>query len=216
MSAKLAIAWLSVLLLAAASGENVPPQPKLISVKKIWNAGQHNAFTDLIRFNDKWWCTFRESRAHVGGNGKIRLLVSNDGEDWQSAALLSEDGVDLRDPKLSITPDHRLMFNLGGSVYEEKVLKERQSRVAFSKDGTNWSAPQRILEKGDWLWRVTWNKEKAYGIAYSTANVKPGKTTDQHAGMTARLVASSRRHRLRYSRAAGRDRFAKRKHAAIP
>jgi len=189
MLARLIGAGFQIVAVIAALGQT-PSEPKLVSVKKIWNAGQHNAFTDLIRFNDKWWCTFRESRAHVGGNGKIRLLVSGDGEAWQSAALLSEDGVDLRDPKFSITPDHLLMLNLGGSVYEGQVLKERQSRVAFSKDGTNWSAPQRVLNKGDWLWRVTWNKGISYGIVYSDAKGEPGKTADRHAGMTARLVSS--------------------------
>ncbi|MCH2375929.1 MAG: exo-alpha-sialidase, partial [Planctomycetes bacterium] len=42
-------------------------KPKIISVKKIWNEGTHNAFTDLIRFKGSWWCTFREAAAH--GNG---------------------------------------------------------------------------------------------------------------------------------------------------
>src|SRR5262245_48944206 len=89
-------------------------EPELLSVKKIWDAGEHNAFTDLIRFQDQWFCTFRESEAHVGGDGKIRVLVSKDGDRWESAALLREAGVDLRDPKLSIAPDQRLMLVLGG------------------------------------------------------------------------------------------------------
>ena len=146
-----------------------PPtkKPELVSVKKIWHGAKHNAFTDLTRFHDQWFCTFRESEAHVGGNGKIQVLTSTDGEKWTSAALLAEDGIDLRDPKFSITPDNRLMLVLGGSVYEGKKLKERQSRVAFSDDGHKWTAPQRVLEKGDWLWRVTWYRGRAYGISYN-------------------------------------------------
>jgi len=141
-------------------------EPQLLSVKKIWDAGQHNAFTDLARFRGKWFCTFRESEAHVGGDGRIRVLVSNDGERWESAALLAESGVDLRDPKFSITPDERLMLVLGGSVYAGKSFKERQPRVAFSVDGRNWSTPQRVMDKGDWLWRVTWHEGRAYGVSY--------------------------------------------------
>jgi hypothetical protein len=143
--------------------------PELVSVKKIWSDSPHAAFTDLIRFKSAWFCTFRDSEAHVGGDGKIRVLVSTDGEQWQLAGLLSEPGVDLRDPKLSITPDGRLMLVLGGSVYEGKTLKERQPRVAFSKDGRQWSAPQRVMERGDWLWRVTWHEGRAYGISYATS-----------------------------------------------
>ena len=84
------------------------------------------------------------------------MLVSTDGEKWISAALVGEAGIDLRDPKLSITPDDRLMIVAGGSVYEGKRYLGRQPRVMFSPDGTTWSAPERVLEEGDWLWRVTW------------------------------------------------------------
>jgi hypothetical protein len=152
-----------LLLAAPADG------PQLVSVKKIWDGAPHNAFTDLTRFGGKWFCTFREADGHVRGNGSIRVITSSDGEQWDSAAILSEEGIDLRDPKLSLTPDGRLMMVLGGSVYEGKVLKERQPRVTFSKDGRTWTVPQRVLDKGDWLWRVTWHKGRAYGITYSIA-----------------------------------------------
>ena len=109
-------------------------------------------------------CTFREAEAHVGGDGELRVLESADGNHWDSIALVTEKGIDLRDPKLSITPDDRLMITAGGSVYEGKTLLGRQPRVAFSKDGREWSPPQRVLTEGEWLWRVTWYGGKAYGI----------------------------------------------------
>jgi hypothetical protein len=36
----------------------------------------------------------------------------------------------------------------------------------FSRDGRDWTAPKRVLEEGDWLWRVTWHDGKAYGVSY--------------------------------------------------
>ncbi|MHC4798600.1 MAG: hypothetical protein ACYTF1_18345, partial [Planctomycetota bacterium] len=67
--------------------------PEIISIKKIWDKAPHNAFTDLIRFQGKWFCTFRESDKHVyGRDGQIRVLVSADGDNWESAALLTEEG----------------------------------------------------------------------------------------------------------------------------
>lgn len=143
-------------------------EPKIISIAKIWDQAPHNAFTDLIRWQNKWYCTFREADGHVGGDGKLRVLESADGDQWKSAALLAEDGIDLRDPKLSVTADDRLMIVAGGSVYGgTKVLKGRQPRVAFSKDGRDWTPTQRVLSEGDWLWRVTWHKGKAYGVSYN-------------------------------------------------
>jgi hypothetical protein len=152
----------------AVSPQLLAEAPELLSVVKIWDQGKHNAFTDLIRWRNQWYCTFREADAHVGGDGQLRVMTSPDGVKWESAALVSEKGIDLRDPKLSITPDDRLMIVAGGSVYNGgKTLLERQPRVSFSKDGKSWTPPQRVLEKGDWLWRVTWHDGKAYGVSYN-------------------------------------------------
>lgn len=157
-------------LAAAQPADSKPPKLEVVGeVLKIWDAGKHNAFTDLIRFKEKWYCTFREGDAHVGGDGKLRVLVSADGTKWESVALLAEKGIDLRDPKLSITADGRLMMTAGGSVYEGKKLLGRQPRVAFSKDGKEWTPTKKVLAEGDWLWRVTWHEGKCYGVSYNAA-----------------------------------------------
>jgi hypothetical protein len=143
---------------------------QVVSVAKIWDQGKHNAFTDLIRWQGKWYCTFREAEAHVGGDGKLRVLESGDGTKWEPVGLVVEEGIDLRDPHLSISPDDRLMIVAGGSVYRgTKTIMGRQPRVSFSKDGRTWTPPQRVLAEGDWLWRVTWHEGKCYGVAYNAA-----------------------------------------------
>ncbi len=192
---------LLVLLLLARLATPIPAaEPKILEVNKIWDEGKHNAFTDLIRWHGKWFCTFREADAHVGGDGKLRVLESADGEKWESAALLAEKGIDLRDPKLSVTPDDRLMMTAGGSVYEGKTLKGRQPRVAFSQDGREWSATERVLTEGEWLWRVTWHGGKAYGVSYNAEErkspaakdaAKTGKTEPGPAEWKLKLVAGS-------------------------
>ncbi|MEW6305341.1 MAG: exo-alpha-sialidase [Verrucomicrobiota bacterium] len=169
---------LTLALLAGVISSNAADKNgfgEILSVKKIWDAGKHNAFTDLIRFKGKWYCTFREADDHVGGDGKLRVLESKDGETWTSAALLAEEGIDLRDPKLCITPDNWLMITAGGSVYRgTKTLQGRQPRVAFSRDGHIWTPTQRVLGEGDWLWRVTWHKGRAYGVSYDTTPLPAG------------------------------------------
>ena len=118
---------------------------RLVDVRRIWDGGEHNAFTDLIRFNGQWYCTFREADKHAeGDDGNIRVIVSDDGAEWESAAIISEDGIDLRDPKLCITPFGKLMLLMGGSDYDGTKLVGRQSRVIFSEDGKNWSNFRRV------------------------------------------------------------------------
>ena len=145
----------------------LPRKPEIVSVNRIWDAGEHNAFTDILRHEGYFYVTHREAGGHVGDDGLIRVIRSKDGETWESCGLLAEESIDLRDPKLSITPDNRLMVCIGGSDYEGGELVGRQPRVSFSADGTTWSAPQRTCEAGDWLWRVTWQAGKAYGISYN-------------------------------------------------
>jgi hypothetical protein len=159
--------WVSCIV-ALIPTSSPAADPELVSVEKIWDRAPHSAFTDLVRWRGQWHCTFREANAHVGGDGRIRVLESSDGRRWQPIALITEEGIDLRDPKLSITPDDRLMIVAGGSVYRgTKTLMGRRPRVLFSRDGREWTVPRRILEEGEWLWRVTWHDGKAYGVSYS-------------------------------------------------
>src|SRR5687767_12730239 len=106
----------------AASFAHAATKAEILEVRKIWDEGRHNAFTDLLRWKDRWWCTFREGEDHVGGEGAIRILTSTDGVTWESAAKLTEKGIDLRDPKLTVMPFGNLMLNCGGSVYEGRTL----------------------------------------------------------------------------------------------
>jgi len=154
-------------------------EPELVSIQKIWDRGAHNAFTDLIRWRGQWYCTFREADAHVGGDGTLRILESADGQRWTSIASLAEGGVDLRDPKLSVTPEDWLMVVAGGSVYHgTKTLRGRQPRVAFSRDGRQWSTPRRVLIEGEWLWRVTWHNGNVYGVSYNAGPPSTPGATD--------------------------------------
>ncbi len=148
-----------------AAEEARAASPKIVSVHKIWDRGNHNAFTDLIRHQDRWLCTFREGRSHADPDGRIRVIASDDGQQWEPIALIRHDGYDLRDPKLSHMPDGRLMILAGASVYEQGKYVTRSPRVAFSRDGRQWSPPRKVLAEDHWLWRVTWHKGRGYCLS---------------------------------------------------
>ena len=148
-------------------------------VWKIWDQAEHNAFTDIIKYEGKYYCTFREGGGHVpwpsGIDGKIRILVSKDGEKWKSAGLLEKYDFDLRDSKLSIDQKGRLMVLMGGSNYnnETRELLCRLTHVSFyDKKSNSFSLPvptkidPQIKTDYDWLWRVTWHKGIGYGVLY--------------------------------------------------
>jgi hypothetical protein len=191
----LLLALFSILTAPADESHETDAQQYVVSIERIWDRPGHSAFTDVLAFGDYLYCTFREGSGHVPGadgvNGLIRVIRSRDRQNWESVALLEERHVDLRDPKISITPDGRLMINMGASYYHGKERLKIESRVAFSEtDGTTFSAPQKIvfpeamITGGDWLWRVTWRD----GVAWACVQQGPTGSSPERA---LRLVKST-------------------------
>jgi hypothetical protein len=176
-SPTLRLAFAALALFVFSVAEAGAGEPELVSVRKIWDQGEHNAFTDLIRFRNRWWCAFREARNHAPSIGKVRVIVSDDAETWQSAGLVEQLEVDLRDPKLSIMPDGRLMLIMGGSTYDGPTYRTRAPRVSFSEDGACWTAPRKLLAEDHWLWRVTWRDGWAWSVS------KLGEGNDPRRGL---------------------------------
>jgi hypothetical protein len=149
---------------------------RLVGVRRIWDRGEHNAFTDLIRYRGRWFCVFREGKDHVSPDGAVRVLTSPDGESWSSAALLRDPRHDLRDPKLSIAPDGRLMLLAAGVVRDPEP--RLHTFVWFSDDGRRWTAPSPAGEPDIWLWRVTWRRGVAYGAGYGRGILRLYRSRD--------------------------------------
>ncbi|MFH1719705.1 MAG: exo-alpha-sialidase, partial [Planctomycetota bacterium] len=130
---------------------DIPVTAEIVEVRKIWDGAAHNAFTDLIFWNDSFYCVFREGRGHVSSDGSIRVLKSKSADKWEPAALVKLDGYDLRDPHVSITPDGpgprgRLML-VGGAAprKEDNQSVPTGTFVSFSADGREWTQPQIVV-----------------------------------------------------------------------
>jgi len=162
-----AAAILLALLPTLAAAEKYVARPELVEVRRIWNRASHNAFTDLLRHRDQWYCVFREGKAHVSPDGALRIITSPDGEKWESLALVESDKFDLRDAKITLTPNGELMLNGAGMIADAKV--RYYSHVWFSSDdGRTWDAGRQIGDPGFWLWRAQWHRGSAYSFGYST------------------------------------------------
>lgn len=156
---------LTFCMLAVASNADDAGGLQLVESRRIWDKAPHNAFTDLIRFKDHWYCVFREGKGHVSPDGALRVITSVDGNDWGSAALITSDNSDLRDAKITVTPDGRLML-AGAEAMNKTVTHKHQSLVWFSDDGRKWSEKHEVGDPDNWLWRITWHKGKAFGFGY--------------------------------------------------
>lgn len=145
--------------------------------------------TDLIRFEDAWYCAFREGEIHHNHpSGRGRVIRSSDGETWASVALFDWDGADVREPRFSITPEGWLMVNTSvffcsgeprrdGAFYQlnrrgtpETVNESevaRQSVTWLSPDGVNWSSAHACpTGVNTWRWDVAWHNGMGYSVGY--------------------------------------------------
>ena len=176
----------SCIILSGCAASKNAGDNAAIEVNKIWDQGPHNAFTDLVRFNNAFYCTFREGTTHVKGwDGKARVLKSTDGKTWTSVALLKMDNRDVRDPKISITPDQRLMVLMDVEANDNGKVISRKPYVSYSDaSGNTFSEPresivdEKVASWSDWVWRVTWHNGTGYAINYQPNVVYLFRTKD--------------------------------------
>lgn len=158
---------LLALLLGALSAKAEPA--RIEHLVRISHAAPHNAFTDLVRWRDRFWCVYREGQGHVSPDGALRVMVSSDGHAWASAARITSPLGDLRDPHLTPTPDGRLMLYAAAALPQPGPIRH-QSLAWFSIDGTAWGTSERVGDPNVWLWRVAWNGGEALGVGYDTVD----------------------------------------------
>lgn len=163
---------LTLLLSTAALQADKPVELKLESVQKIWDKDPHSAFTGLTRFKDKWFCVFRTGKGHISEDGALQVLSSTDGKDWKPTARITSDTADLRDAKISVTPDGQLMLSGAARLLPPSKIRH-QSMAWFSDDGTHWSKGHKIGDPNLWLWGTKWHDGEVYSIGYYTGPDRP-------------------------------------------
>ncbi len=170
---RLSVIATSFLLVAALLPDPNARGAELVSCEKIWDQAPHNAFTSLVRFQDKWFCAFREGSKHVSPDGVIRILVSQDGKTWESAAKIQYDAADLRDPNLSVSPEGQLVLISAAAWHnppETAGVKEtHQTFVWTSPDGMQWTDATPVGDPNYWIWKLTWFGTDAWGMGYGTS-----------------------------------------------
>lgn len=154
-----------------AETNNAPPKVRVASVRRIFHNGEHNAFTDLCRFQGKLYLTFRSCPdGHmVHPNAYILILTSSDGRDWHEVHRFHVSKRDTRDPHFLVFKDR--LFVYSGTWYSgektippaEYDLNKHLGYAAWSEDGATWHSPI-LLEGtfGHYIWRAAAYDGKAY------------------------------------------------------
>lgn len=151
-------------------------------VTRITNdKNKHQAFTDLVFFDNHFFLVFRESDSHAfGKDGIIKILNSSDGEKWEVIKEFSIDGIDLRDPKFSLNGNELMLYIHGSTYHEKKIAQFTDYRVKYSskwgemedvKLDNKTTTVSKVTGNEAWPWRVTWLNGKAYTLAYNMRDI---------------------------------------------
>ncbi|MCA9076205.1 MAG: hypothetical protein KDA93_14340 [Planctomycetaceae bacterium] len=147
------------------------PAVEVTNVRRVFHNGEHNAFTDLVRFQDRYYLTFRSCPdGHmVHPTASIIIMVSDDLEDWRQVHRFSVKHRDTRDPHFLVFQDKLFVYT--GTWYSgettlprsEYDLNKHLGYAAWSDDGSTWHSPIMLEGTfGHYIWRANTFDGKAY------------------------------------------------------
>ena len=161
--------WMPSLATPAPVGQ--PPHVRVTNVRRAFHNGEHNAFTDLIRFQGRLYLTFRSCPdGHmVHPTASIIILSSADGERWEQVHRFGVTKRDTRDPHFLVFKN--TVFVYTGTWYcgdtspksEDYDLNQHLGYAAWSKDGVQWHSPVMLEGTfGHYIWRANAFDGRAY------------------------------------------------------
>lgn len=147
------------------------PQVNVTNVRRVFHNGEHNAFTDLVRFRDRYYLTFRSCPdGHmVHPTSSIIVLESPDLKAWKPVYRFSVPLRDTRDPHFLIFANKLFIYT--GTWFSGKTTLPREDYdlnkhlgyAVFTGNGKDWSAPTMLEGTfGHYIWRATTFDGKAY------------------------------------------------------
>lgn len=145
------------------------PQLNVPSVRRVFSDGNHNAFTDLCVFRDRFYLTFRSCPdGHgVSPTSRIVVLCSEDATDWREVFGFNAPYRDVRDPHFLVFTGKLFVYTGTWLCHPDdpgrRDLNDHLGYGAWSADGESWAGPM-VLEGtyGHYIWRAASCGDRAY------------------------------------------------------
>lgn len=161
----------AVLMLGPQSPPADSPAVEVTDIRRVFDNGEHNAFTDLTRFNDRYYLTFRSCPdGHmVHPTSSIIILVSDDLERWEQVHRFRVPKRDTRDPHFLVFQNRLFVYT--GTWYsgdttlprDEYDLNKHLGYAAWTDDGREWHSPIMLEGTfGHYIWKAEALGNKAY------------------------------------------------------
>lgn len=165
------VALLLTLIPFHVAWSDPPPDVIVTNVRRVFHNGEHNAFTDLARFKDRYYLAFRSCPdGHmVHPTASIIVLTSRDLNSWEQAFRFSVPLRDTRDPHFLVFQDKLFVYT--GTWYSgpttlprnEYDLNKHLGYGVWTPDGEQWNGPTMLEGTfGHYIWRAASFGGKAY------------------------------------------------------
>lgn len=154
-----------------AMADGLAPQVSVRSVRRVFHNGEHNAFTDMVRFGGNIYLTFRSCPdGHaVHPTASIIVLRSADGQQWQQVYRFGVAHRDTRDPHFLVFQEKIFVYTgtwhtgPGSLPPKEWDLNLHLGYAVWSEDGVKWHGPVMLEGTfGHYIWRASAFGGKAY------------------------------------------------------
>ena len=147
------------------------PKVRIANVRRVFHNGEHNAFTDLTRFRDRYYLTFRSCPdGHmVHPTASVVIMTSDDLKTWKQVHRFNVKHRDTRDPHFLIFKERLFVYT--GTWYSGETSIDRDKYdlnlhlgyAAWSDDGEKWQSPIMLDGTfGHYIWRGAVYGGKAY------------------------------------------------------
>ena len=161
---------------AVDAGTPVAPDVQVTNVRRIFHNGEHNAFTDMVRFRDRFYLSFRScpDGHYAYPTSSIIILESGDARTWEQVHCFNVPKRDVRDGHFLIFKDK--LFIYSGTWYcgdssprsdqdrgHAREMNQQLGYAAVSTDGRTWSEPVMLEGTyGHFIWQAAVYNGTAY------------------------------------------------------
>jgi hypothetical protein len=147
------------------------PKVNVSHIRKVFDNGEHNAFTDLVEFQGQYYLAFRSCPdGHmVHPTASIIVLRSEDRLNWAKVYQFSVPLRDTRDPHFLVFQNKLFVYT--GTWYsgqstipvKDYDLNLHLGYAVHTSNGDQWSAPQMLEGTfGHYIWKANEFGGKAY------------------------------------------------------
>ena len=164
------------------------PAIQVESIRTVRKDANHNAFTDLCAYEDRFYLTFRSSPDghRVSSSAWVVVLQSDDGRTWSEAFTFSVPGRDPRDPHFLVFGGSLFVYTGTWLLHEEGVplnLNEHLGYAAWTADGSGWNGPAQMEGTyGHYIWRAASHGDRAYLCGRRRRGYRSGIEGEQQPG----------------------------------